>query len=64
MSKRNHIKNTCKLKNALAHGSAEGFGPMCNSRHPKRVTFIPTGDKKTAQGADNTQGGRQTPESH
>lgn len=58
MSKRNHIKNTGKLKNALAHGSAEVFGPMCNSRHPKRVTFIPTRDKKTAQGADNTQGGK------
>lgn len=37
MSKRNHRKDTSKLKNALAHGFVEGFGPMCNAQHPRKV---------------------------
>lgn len=44
----------------MVYGSAEGFGPMLNARHPLKFKL----DKKTAHGATNTMDGKETPESH
>lgn len=42
---------------ALVYGSAEGFGPMLNARHPRKLKLL---DKKTAPSAANTEGGKGT----
>lgn len=47
-------------RKALSYGSAEGFGPMLNARHPRKFKL----DKKTAAGAPNTNDGKQAPQSN
>ena len=40
-------------RKALVYGRAEGFGPMANPRHPRKVK------KKTAPSATNTEDGKR-----
>lgn len=40
----------------MVYGSAEGFGPMLNARHPRKLKLL---DKKTAPSAANTEGGKE-----
>lgn len=56
MTKRRHRHDIRKGRDALACGSAEGFGPMLNTRHPRKFKLEPL-DKKTASSAANTEGG-------
>lgn len=61
MTKRRHRHDPGGGRKALVYGSAEGFGPMLNARHPRKLKLL---DKKTAHGAPNTMDGKETPESH
>lgn len=60
MTKRRHRHDPGGGRKAVVYGSAEGFGPMLNARHPLKFKL----DKKTAHGATNTMDGKETPESH
>lgn len=51
MTKRRHCHDPAGGRKALAYGSAEGFGPMLNTRHPKKCPPI----IKRLSGATNTE---------
>ena len=61
MTKRRHRHDPAGGRKALAYGRAEGFGPMLNARHPKKM---PPPMKKTAASACNTDSGKETPHDH
>lgn len=41
MTKHRHRHDIRKGRDALACGSAEGFGPMLNARHPRKFKLEP-----------------------
>ena len=57
MSKHGHTHDPAGGRKALAYGSMEGFGPMLNTRHPKKFKLDM---KKPPAGAANTDEGKQT----
>ena len=57
MTKRRHRHDPGGGRKAVVYGSAEGFGPMLNARHPRKLKLL---DKKTAPSAANTEGGKGT----
>lgn len=59
MTKRRHSHDPAGGRKALAYGVAEGFGPMTNTRHPRKFKLEPL-NKKTAPSAANTEDGKQT----
>lgn len=60
MTKPRHRHDIRKGRDALACGSAEGFGPMLNARHPRKFKLEPL-DKKAAPSAASTESGKKTP---
>ena len=62
MTKRRHRHDIRKGRDALAYGRAEGFGPMLNARHPRKLKLEPLVKKETApSGADAERGDRKSP---
>lgn len=61
MSKRNPHRDVSKLKNALAYGYAEGFGPMLNIRHPRKMKLPLLQKEPPASSAKADGGKRSTP---
>jgi len=53
MSKR----GSARVHKALARGSKQGFGPMLNTRHPKKFKWTPP-EKKTAASSAKADDGK------
>lgn len=63
MTKRRHRHDPGGGRKAVVYGSAEGFGPMLNARHPRKLKLAPM-DKKTAPSASNTEDGKEAQHDH
>lgn len=51
-------------KKALAYGRAEGFGPMLNVRHPRKVKPVLLDEKAPAGSADTDEGREKQDSEH